>query len=271
MIQVLHLFPKLNSLLIDLLEGLSPAQWNSSTVCKKWSVKDIAAHLLDTALRRVSAGRDNHFAKSPEINSYEDLVDFLNTLNAGWVETYKRISPQILVKQINVAQDEFYDHLLTLDLNAPALFPVSWAGEDQSQTWFDIAREYTERWHHQQQIRLALGADSILQRELYYPFLDISMLALPFHYRSKVAVQGTIVTINVVGEAGGSWSIVRKNDAWEFTSDIAEPHSKVYIDQNIAWMLLSKGIGISEAEQYWQVVGDYELGFHALKMTAFMV
>ena len=170
-----------------------------------------------------------------------------------------------------VAQDEFYKYLSTLDLSTPALYPVAWAGEDQSQLWFDIAREYTERWHHQQQIRLAVGAGSILDRELYYPFLEISMLALPFHYRLKTATEGTVVKLTVVGEAGGSWSIVRKNNAWEFTDTETKANTQVYIDQNIAWMLLSKGIDILEAEQYWQVIGDYELGSHALKMTAFMV
>ena len=271
MIHVLHLFPKLNSSLIDLLEGLSPAQWNNSTVCKKWSVKDIAAHLLDTALRRVSGGRDNHFAEAREINSYDDLLSFLNALNADWVDAYKRVSPQVLINQMAAAQEEFYKYLLTLNLSSPALYPVAWAGEDQSQVWFDIAREYTERWHHQQQIRLAVGAGSILKRELYYPFLEISMLALPFHYRLVSAADGTVVRVTIVGDAGGSWSIISKNNAWEFTGTEMEPNTLVYIDQNIAWMLLSKGIDIFEADQYWQVTGDYELGFHALKMTAFMV
>lgn len=271
MIQVIHLFPQLNDLLIELLQGLSPAEWNRPTVCRKWSVKDIAAHLLDTAFRRVSAGRDGHLGISPQINSYQDLVEFLNKLNAVWVEAYQRVSPEILVKQIFSAQDEFYNHLKTLDLHATALYPVSWAGEDQSKTWFDICREYTERWHHQQQIRQAVGAESILQRELYYPFLEISMLALPFHYRLKEAALDTVVSIHVVGDAGGSWSIVRQSDNWKFTETPSETHTQVYIDQNVAWMLLSKGIDFSEAEQYWQVVGDFDLGFHALKMTAFMI
>ncbi len=271
MVEVLHLFPKLDSSLIDLLKGLSPAQWNNSTVCKKWSVKDITAHLLDTALRRISSGRDNHFGKAPEINSYDDLLNFLNGLNAEWVNAYKRISPQVLIKQMSAAQEDCYEYLLTIDLSAPALYPVSWAGEEQSRQWFDIAREYTERWHHQQQIRLAVGAKSILGRELYFPFLEISMLALPFHFSLKPAGEGTTIKINIVGDAGGSWAIIRKNDLWQFTSADTETNNQVYIDQNIAWMLLSKGIDIHEAEQYWQVAGDYELGFHVLKMTAFMV
>lgn len=271
MIPVLHLFPKLNSSLIELLEGLTPAQWDSQTLCREWCVKDIAAHLLDTAMRRVSSGRDNHFAKVSELSSYEELLNYLNSLNASWVDAYKRVSARILVKQLSVAQDDFYEHLLTLDLNAPATFPVSWAGEKQSQTWFDIAREYTERWHHQQQIRLAVGSKPLLEPELYRPFLEVSMLALPYHFRHIEASDEAMLQVNIVGDAGGSWSIVRDKATWKFTESETADVTQVYIDQNIAWMLFSRGIDISEAQQYWQVSGDYELGTHALKMTAFMI
>lgn len=271
MVPVLHLFPKLNSSLVDVLTGLSPAQWNSPTICKHWSVKDIAAHLLDTALRRISSGRDMYFPQVSDKHSYEEILEFINTSNAEWVNAYKRVSPHVLINQLAAAQSDFYEYFLTLDLTGPALYPVSWAGEEQSQNWFDIAREYTERWHHQQQIRLAVGVDYLLMRELYHPFLAISMLALPFHYRLKAASDGAKVRVTVVGDAGGSWLIIREYAAWKFSDAELDADTQVYIDQNIAWMLLSKGIDIFEAEQYWQILGDYELGFHALKMTAFMV
>ncbi|HEY1010356.1 MAG TPA: hypothetical protein VGE58_09605, partial [Daejeonella sp.] len=114
-------------------------------------------------------------------------------------------------------------------------------------------------------------AGSILNRELYFPFLQISMLALPFHYSTQTAPEGTTIKINIVGEAGGSWVISRTEKSWEFSSTDAEANNQVYIDQNIAWMLFSKGIDIYEAQQYWQISGNYQLGFHALKMRAFMV
>ncbi|HEX3202686.1 MAG TPA: hypothetical protein VHW42_12245 [Actinomycetes bacterium] len=31
--------------------------------------------------------------------------------------------------------------------------PVSWVGPDPAPNWLDVAREYSERWTHQQQIR----------------------------------------------------------------------------------------------------------------------
>ena len=50
------------------------------------------------------------------------------------------------------------------DPDAPAVFSVAWAGEDKSAHWFDVAREYTEKWHHQQQIRDAVGRPDLASR-----------------------------------------------------------------------------------------------------------
>ncbi|HQS04313.1 MAG TPA: maleylpyruvate isomerase N-terminal domain-containing protein [Daejeonella sp.] len=160
MIDVLHLFPVLNSSLIEVLNGLDRRQWNNDTLCKQWKVKDIAAHLLDGALRRLSIGRDAYQTEAPEIKSYQDLLNYLNALNADWVNAYKRVSPEIILEQLKMAQVQMLQYLESLDPDAKAIFPVSWAGEDISTNRFDIAREYTERWHHQQQIRQAVGAKS---------------------------------------------------------------------------------------------------------------
>ena len=110
--------------------------------------------------------------------------------------------------------------LRVADLLAPARIGVSWAGESVSTNWFDVARELTERWHHQQQIRLALGEPAntaqnpsanaarslraIMTPELYHPVLDCFMRALPFHYRSMSAPPGTAITIHVSATAAAT-------------------------------------------------------------------
>ena len=55
---VVDLFPKLEQKLIELLNGLTPADWRKPTMCPQWTVKDIVAHLLDGNLRRLSRVRD---------------------------------------------------------------------------------------------------------------------------------------------------------------------------------------------------------------------
>src|SRR6266403_1800719 len=85
------------------------------------------------------------------------------------------------------------------DPDASAPYGVSWAGEEKSSNWFDTAREFTERWHHQQQIRLAVNKPGIMTRELYYPVLDCFLRALPFTYGTVSAKPRTYVQINRPG------------------------------------------------------------------------
>jgi len=272
MIQVLHLFPRLNERLMELLRGLTAEQWQKPTVCKEWTVKDIAAHLLDTSLRRLSSGRDQFKAPFPEIHSYGELVQELNALNAAWVGAYRRVSPVILIEQIDNAQEQLFQYLCSLDPAEEALFPVAWAGEELSTNWFDIAREYTERWLHQQQIRQAVGAEGLLDRELYFPFLNILMQALPYTFNKHHAdaLTGSSVRVDVVGQSAGSWMIEKGTGDWFFTAPHSNPDAQVYVDEHIAWLLFTRGIDVLEARQFWQVMGDQELGSAALKMVSVM-
>jgi hypothetical protein len=49
-------------------------------------VKDIAAHLLDSSLRRLSLGRDGaRLVPVPEPAGYAERVAYLNRLNAEWI------------------------------------------------------------------------------------------------------------------------------------------------------------------------------------------
>ncbi|MEO8240286.1 MAG: maleylpyruvate isomerase N-terminal domain-containing protein [Flavobacterium sp.] len=60
-IQTSHLFSVLDELLIELLKSLTEEEWNVQTIAKKWTVKDIASHLLDGNLRGLSISRDHFF------------------------------------------------------------------------------------------------------------------------------------------------------------------------------------------------------------------
>jgi uncharacterized protein (TIGR03083 family) len=271
MIDVLSLFPKLDSSLIEALSGLSSEQWNKDTICKKWKVKDIAAHLLDSGIRRLSFGRDDYQGASSEINNQDELLENPNNLNADWVNAYDRVSSAILIAQLKTVQEELYLYFKDLDPSANAMFPVSWAGEEISDQRFDIAREFTERWLHQQQIRQAVGARLLMNRDLYNPFLEICMMALPYHFKDFSPVTDTMILVEIVGDAGGVWKMVRGDQKWEFSLAERPADAHVYIDQNIAWMLFSGGIDIYEAGQYWQVTGDQDLGRHALLMRSFIV
>src|SRR5690606_8962335 len=94
------------------------------------------------------------------------------------------------------------------------------AGESDSAMWLDIAREYTERWHHQDQIRAAVGESPLVHHRLLRPVLDTSLLALPHAFRDVEAADGTSVLLRIEGDAGGEWTL-SKHDDWRITAGTA--------------------------------------------------
>jgi uncharacterized protein (TIGR03083 family) len=275
-IETIHLFPVVNQKLVALLRSLSPEEWQLPTVAKMWTVKDVAAHLLDTNTRTVSQSRDKYFGeKPPPIRSNDDLVAFLNQLNAAWVNAMKRVSPAVLTDWIENTNDAYYQQLAAQDPMGEAIFGVSWAGEDTSCNWFHIAREYTEKWHHQQQIRDAVNKPGILTKELYHPVLDTFMQALPFTYRNTTAAEGTVVRVTVTGEGGGDWYLVKTGDLpagrqdWELgIREGTVPAAHTTIDGSVAWKLFSKSWRRKEVQPFAQTTGDRVLGEVVLDMIS---
>ena len=271
-ILVVDLFPKLDSKLIELLRSLAGADWERQTIAPLWRVKDVAAHLLDGNLRRLSIVRDRFFGEKPtDADSYQGLVAFLNSLNADWVKAFRRVSPPVLVDLLEHTGREVNEMYRGLDPYAQAVLPVAWAGEQQSLNWFELAREYTERWHHQQQIRLAVDKPGIMERELYFPVLDTFMRALPFRYSNVATDEGALIKFNITGHAGGVWFLAREDGQWELMS---EPRgrvaSEVEFSQDIAWRIFTKGIVKEAAQAQIKVRGKRDLGLHVLNVIAVM-
>jgi uncharacterized protein (TIGR03083 family) len=264
-----ELFPELERKLIELLRCLRHDEWSLPTLAKQWTVRDVAAHLLDGNLKRLSMQRDGFFGSpAPQIESYETLIAFINRNNAEWVQAARRLSPPVLTELLETTSKQVCDFFRTLDPFAPALWSVAWAGERQSANWFDVAREYTERWHHQQQIREAVNRPGITGRELYFPVLDTFMRGLPHAFRSVTAPQGTTVEVKITGEAGGAWWIERADSSWKISELVEKPEAVISIDQELAWKVFTKAIDAGSAAQQVQLLGDRALGLQVLSLVA---
>jgi uncharacterized protein (TIGR03083 family) len=261
------LFAELDAKLVELLESLTPQEWTLPTIVPRWNVRQVAAHLLDTALRRLSFGRDRAAFEPPPAGN---LVELVNTLNAQGVAVFGRTSPRVLIALTRGAARDLSEYLLTLDPTAPATIGVSWAGEERSMNWFDIAREFTERWHHQQQIRLATNRPGIMTPRLYAPVLDCFMRALPHTYRGIDAKSGDVLRVHVPGECGGTWFLERFPERWLLVRD-ADPTrivSSATIPPDIAWRVFTKGIGAAEARERSTIDGDARIGLGVLGAVA---
>ncbi|RFZ94277.1 maleylpyruvate isomerase family mycothiol-dependent enzyme [Mucilaginibacter conchicola] len=259
-VETVHLFPVLDKMLIDLLRSLSPDDWHKPTVAKQWTVKDVAAHLLDGNVRGI-ATLQGYESPPPDvqINSYRDLVVYLNNLNATWVNAMKRTSPQLLIEQLESTGQQYIEHINSLDAFAPAKYAVAWAGEETSLNWFHIAREYTEKWHHQQQIRDAIGVDGLLTPELFYPCIDVFMYALPHNYRKVDAPVGSVIQITVYSHTGGSWYLHKTEAHWILDKLAAPTTTNITITADTAWRMFTKALTPAEAENRAEVTGEHQL------------
>jgi uncharacterized protein (TIGR03083 family) len=261
-LETVHLIRKVDAELVALLRGLAPADWESSAV-RQWSVRDVAAHLLDTALRRLSLDRDRHRPPAPDgdLASWEGLVDFLNELNATWVAAARRLSPAVVTGLLEWSCPQVADHFASLDPQAEAAFPVAWAGEGVSRVWMDVAREYTERWHHQQQIREAVGAPGIDRAPYLEPLLSTLIRGVPRSYSGVESPAGSRVRISARGPAGAAWLLERGESGWSLYED--EPGAPVAASLELpvetAWRLFLKGITGDEARGQTTTSGDPRL------------
>lgn len=271
-IKTAHLFAILHQKLIELLSSLSTDDWNKPTVARLWTVKDVAAHLLDTNVRAISASQK--FTEPPPsapINTYADLVDFLNDLNATWVQAMKRVSPQLLIGFLETTGKQHAEVMASLNPFAQAQYSVAWAGEEQSLNWFHVAREYTEKFHHQQQIRDAVGKPGIMTAELFYPCLDTFMQGLPHAYRDIEADTGGLIKIDVAGEIGGAWFLNRIPGKWVLgKTAVSTPDVIVTLSPDTAWKVFTKAIGPRFAIEISNISGNVNLGENLFRMVAVM-
>jgi len=219
----------------------------------------VVAHLIDGDLRRISAQRDGHEpppAPHP-IKDYRDLVDYLDILNREWVVASQRLSPAVLVALAAWSGAEVAAVLEGLDAREPALYPVAWAGEGRSQNWMDVGREFTEKWHHQQQIRVAVAAPLLLEETWTTPLFRLSMRSLPPAFEKWDAPAGTAASVVVEGEGGAAWSVVREEKGWVLREGMAPaPRTVLRMSTDTGWRLLYNALSPEAAKDRIEIVGD---------------
>jgi uncharacterized protein (TIGR03083 family) len=259
-IDTLDLFSGERAGLLDLLHELSSEEWAAPTVCAGWSVKDVALHLLGDDVGRLSWGRDGFvnpaFAAGLDVSTLPGLVAAIDRQNAVWVEGARRISPRLLIELLTMTGELTGSYFHSLDLAALGM-PVDWAGSEPAPVWLDLAREYTERWVHQQHIRDAVQRPGLKESRWLGPVLAAFMYGLPRALSAAPALEGTAVRCIVSGEAGGEWVALRRDGAWVLGSapDMAS-EATITLDQDVVWRLFTKGIGREDAKERSHIAGD---------------
>lgn len=267
----------LNAELVALLRGLAAEDW-SRPATRRWTVREVASHILDTQCRRVSFQRDALAPLPPSepITGFSELVRFLDGLNHVWVEALRRVSPRLLIELLELVGGRLLPATFAaVDPHSPAVFDVAWAGDERHPAWLDLGRELTEHWHHQQQIRLAVGAPLLLDPFYSGPVLETFLRALPRAYAGLERPAGTTLALRI-GEPLQRDYALRRGAAgrWELLGGRApDAPARVALDAETAWRVLTRyELTREQALRRIAVAGtDEELGLHLLSAVAVML
>lgn len=273
-VMVVDLFPHERECLLAVLGSLSDEQWTAPTACFGWSVHDVALHILGGDLGNLSGGRDGYTDRQAtqgvNFARWEELLAFINRRNDDWVRATRRLSPRVVRELLEATGPPLFRYFASLDPHALGI-PVNWAGPDPAPTWLHVAREYTERWMHQQHIRDAVGQPGLKERQWFAPVLDTFVRALPHTLRTVASPAGTTVRLVITGEAGGTWQVIRQADAWMLTADtIPLPDATLTLDQETAWRLFTKGLSKEAALPRVTFEGDTTLAARVLDMVSIL-
>lgn len=265
-IDVRPLFAPQQEALTRLLRGLSPAQWAQPTICPGWDVKDVAAHVLGDHIGRLSRHRDGYAALRPRDG--EVLPAFLDRINGEWVAAAHRISPRLLIDQLQATGDQIAEFWQGVDPDALGE-AVSWAGPGPAPTWLDAARDFSEYWTHHQQICEATGQAGLMSPGYVGPVIDTFMRALPHTLRNVTDPEGTALQMTVTGPGAGEWACIRDADRWSLHHQShPKPTARAELDTDIAWRLCTRGITPQQAAERARIDGDHRLVTAALQIVS---
>ena len=228
---------------MELLGSLTAAQWTATTGLPNWRVKDIALHVLDDDLGCLARDRDGDSSGRIDAGSVGELVQALNTKNQRWVEAAAGLSRRLVTDMLAWSGSEIDSWLRNADLHRPAT--VGWASHGPVPFWFDLAREFTERWVHHQQILDALGMRDQRHERDVDVVLQTFVWAYPHQYRVDAPVGSTI------GLRLGThrWTLIRRQQSWELEPDGQSADLALELSADQAWRLLTGGLHDTDSLQ----------------------
>lgn len=254
--------------LVSLLSDLEAGHWRRATICPGWSVHDIVAHVVQDYVRKLSRTRDGYASPGPRPG--EDLPGFLHRVNQEFVDVASGWSPQALIDLLRHLGPQLDQLWADLDLHRLG-GPVSWAApETPAPIWLDVAREYSEFWVHQQQIRDAVGRPGANEENLTAPVIDVFLRAVPYALRDFAAEPGSALEISVSGPGGGTWNARRGETHWAIGHGAAreELRARVAVSSGTLWRVATRGIGVDDALARAAITGDRHLGAAALSLVS---
>jgi uncharacterized protein (TIGR03083 family) len=268
-IDVRRLFGPERDSLLALLASLDADAWAAPTPCPAWSVHELAVHLIHDDVRRLSADRDGHAGVWLSTSSLDELARALDDANEQWVTAVSpMLSPRLTRELLGWLAEPSEAHLTGLNPDERG-GTVTWAGHGPHPNWLDVAREFTERWIHQQQIRQAVGRPGLIERAYLEPVVDTFARALPASLPERPS--GTEVQVRVSAPFQRSWTVHATPSGWGFADPTVQPAAVVELPAEILWRRAVRMLDHEHARRAATVDGDPELITAALDLRGAIV
>jgi uncharacterized protein (TIGR03083 family) len=206
-VQVLHANPldvralmqSERAALLDLLGDLDPREWDAPTPCPPWTVHDLVAHVLAGDLGLLSRVRDREQRGWIDASG-DELAVLLARRNQQWIDACVPLSGRVLGDLLLATGAEVDRWAASADLGARAE-GVAWAAVARAPAWLCLAREYTERWVHQQQMRDTLERPGLVDEAHLGAVVDTFKWAIPI----ALAETTGVLRIDLTGKVQRTW------------------------------------------------------------------
>lgn len=261
-LDLLPLYPVERGELLDLLDGLTPAEWAAPTECPAWMVKGIALHLLADDLSLLSRQRDDEpsgVSIAPGA-TFDELFVALDRFNERWVAAASFFSPLVLIELLRLSGE--WTHLFYGTVDGDRLGEaVPWIGPEPAPYWLLAAREYWERWIHQEQIRRAVDQPGLHDPRFVVPAVAVAVRGFPQGLAAFPAPDGTTVTLTITDADDAAWTVGCDGQTWTlYDGAPADPSVTLAVDLETAALLFSRGLTSAELTGRIRPEGDADLG-----------
>ncbi len=246
--------------LLELLRDLTDEEWATPTECPAWSVKGLALHILGDDLSLLTRQRDHStdsltlFAEDHPGLTFRELLD---GFNEHWVSGARFLSAPLLIELLDLVGQWSADFYEGVGLDTISGEPVQFfATLDLSPYWQVIAREYSERFIHQAQIRRALGRPEV-DGELLAVAAEVHAHLLAAWAREFAPPAGA--TVAFAAGAAGRWVLTREADGWAVDAGGTDADGTISVADGAVNRLVGRGLDAPDLDRAVTCSGDLDL------------
>ena len=253
----------------DLCTQLSPEDWDRSTDCPGWTVKDIVSHIAGTESWLLGRPLPNH-----EPQSIDHVHNEIGRINEVQVDSRRPWPPEQVLADYREVTEERLEILrgwTEQDLNAD-----SWTPFGPGTAKRLLAARLGDTWIHEQDIRSAVDRSGHQEGPVpRYVLRDLARSGLGYVVAKKAGCpDGTTIGFEIKGPEGfGCFATVNGGRGKVVDATVDDVQVSITMDQaTFLHLVAGRGDPVAELDaDHVAFEGDKELGSHIVRNMRFMI